>query len=187
VAALRGRPPTGWTNPPVWRWTLAGNIYVADRNNHRVQKWTPDGSVTTVAGGNGQGSEPSKLNSPFGVALDTVSNSIIVSDPGNNRVQKWALTATEGYTLSGFFAPVDMPETVNTVTAGRTVPLKFEVFDGSTELTDPAVVASFVVSPTSCSNFGAAEVDEVEFTTTGATSLRYDTTAGHFVQRGVSR
>jgi hypothetical protein len=32
------------------------------------------------------------------------------------------------------------------------------------------------------SDFGAAEVDEVEFTTTDATSLRYDSTAGHFVQ-----
>ncbi len=38
--------------------------------------------------------------------------------------------------MKGFYAPVDVNGVLNTVKGGSTVPLKFEVFAGSTELTD---------------------------------------------------
>ncbi|MFC9918625.1 PxKF domain-containing protein [Agromyces binzhouensis] len=85
------------------------------------------------------------------------------------------------WTLAGFTAPVDMGRTWNTVKGGSTVPLKFEVFAGATELTDTAVVDRFTATPTLCPGADAL-TDAIEFTTTGGTALRYDATGGQFVQ-----
>lgn len=82
------------------------------------------------------------------------------------------------WTLKGFQAPVDMGGTLNTAKNGSTVPLKFEVFKGTTELTDTAVVKTFT-QKTNCVS-GTTE-DAIENYATGATSLRYDATSGQFV------
>lgn len=84
------------------------------------------------------------------------------------------------YTVSGFYAPVDLQPAVNVVKGGRTVPLKFEVFGDGVELTDTAVVSGFDVTLESCQS--GLPTDTVEFTTTGGTSLRYDADAGQFIQ-----
>jgi hypothetical protein len=68
----------------------------------------------------------------------------------------------------------------NTVKGGSTVPLKFEAFAGS-ELTSTSAVKSFTQKAVTCPN-SSATVDEIEFTTTGGTALRYDSTAGQFIQ-----
>ena len=44
------------------------------------------------------------------------------------------------WTVSGFHQPVDMSGVWNTVKGGATVPLKFEIFAGSTEVTDLSVI-----------------------------------------------
>jgi hypothetical protein len=84
------------------------------------------------------------------------------------------------WTLKGFYQPVDMNGVYNVVKGGSTVPLKFEVFAGPAELTAITVVKSFVVTKVACE--GNATFDDIELTTTGGTSLRYDTTAGQFIQ-----
>jgi hypothetical protein len=84
------------------------------------------------------------------------------------------------WTLGGFFQPVDMNNVLNTVKAGSTVPLKFTAYSGSTELTDVAIVQSFVQTRISCD--ATAPQDDIEVTTTGGTSLRYDPTARQFIQ-----
>jgi hypothetical protein len=83
------------------------------------------------------------------------------------------------WTLKGFYQPVDMGGTWNTVKGGSTVPLKFEIFAGTTELTGVDAVRTFNVNPVSCAN---SVMDAIELTTTGATLLRYDAVAGQFVQ-----
>jgi hypothetical protein len=88
--------------------------------------------------------------------------------------------SVQAWRLSGFYQPVDMNGVWNTVKGGSTVPLKFEVF-AATELTDISVVDSFTVKGVACPSGGAA-VDDVELTTTGGTTLRYDTTGGQFIQ-----
>lgn len=88
---------------------------------------------------------------------------------------------TPKYTLSGFYHPVDMGGVYNTVKGGATVPLKFEVFWGDTEQTDISVVDRFEVTPIACPN-ATAMTDGIEFTATGGTTLRYDGTAGQFIQ-----
>jgi len=86
------------------------------------------------------------------------------------------------YTLSGFYQPVDMSGVFNTVKGGSTVPLTFEVFDSASgiEQTDVAVIDRFEVTPIACPN--GNPMTDVEFTTTGGTSLRYDVTEGQFIQ-----
>ena len=72
----------------------------------------------------------------------------------------------------------------NTAKGGSTVPLKFNLYNAQagTQLTSTSSVQSFdLVKLTNCS--GTAADDAVDyFTTTGATSLRYDGTAGQFIQ-----
>jgi hypothetical protein len=68
----------------------------------------------------------------------------------------------------------------NTVKGGSTVPLKFELFAGQTELANTSVVSSFKTTKITCS--GAVLEDAIENLATGGTSLRYDTTAGQFIQ-----
>ena len=95
-------------------------------------------------------------------------------------------TATLNYevlawTMKGFYQPVDMSGVWNTVKGGSTVPLKFEIFAGSTEKTDTSAVTSFTQQQVTCPG-GTAVTDAIEITTTGGTNLRYDTTGGQFVQ-----
>jgi len=91
----------------------------------------------------------------------------------------FALAVPVEWTLKGFYQPVDMNGVYNIVKGGSTVPLKFEVFDGSIELTDVASIKSLTYAQTTC--YANAITDEIETTATGDTSLRYDLTAGQFI------
>jgi len=85
------------------------------------------------------------------------------------------------WTVSGYHRPVDMG-TWNSVKGGSTVPLKFEVLAGSEELTSVEQIgATFSVTGIACPGSGTV-ADPIEMTTSGGTSLRYDATAGQFVQ-----
>ena len=85
----------------------AGNIYVADYGNYRVQKFlagsTSASNGLTVAGGNGSGSAANQLNAPWSVMVDTSGN-LYVSDDGNDRVQMFpanSTSTTNGITVAG--------------------------------------------------------------------------------------
>ncbi|MBO9154578.1 IPT/TIG domain-containing protein [Chitinophaga sp. GCM10012297] len=70
----------------------AGNIYVADRDNHAIRKITPAGEVSTLAGGNGAGyadgaGAAAKFNQPLDVAVDAAGN-VYVADNLNHRIRK---------------------------------------------------------------------------------------------------
>ena len=72
----------------------ADNVYIADRDNHRIRVIDPAGTITTVAGsgergfgGDGGPAADALLNRPLGVAVDGVGN-VFVADEGNRRVRK---------------------------------------------------------------------------------------------------
>ena len=78
-----------------------GNIYIADRGNHRIRKVTVGtGVITTVAGtgtagrtGDGAAATSARINNPDDVALDSDGN-IYIADTSNNQIRKVTVTAT---------------------------------------------------------------------------------------------
>lgn len=79
----------------------AGNMYISDSNNHRIQKWNNGASQgVTVAGGNGSGNAPRQLYYPSFVFVDAVGN-IYICDSSNDRIQKWASGSSQGITVAG--------------------------------------------------------------------------------------
>ncbi len=69
----------------------AGNVYVSDQVNNRVQKWAPGATYgVTVAGGNGQGGSQNQLYSPKGISVDGQGN-VYIADAFNNPIQEWGM------------------------------------------------------------------------------------------------
>ncbi|WP_117879554.1 NHL domain-containing protein [Aureibaculum luteum] len=76
----------------------SGNIYIVDRDNHRVRKITTDGIINTIVGtgstgfsgggfnGDGQLGTATIINKPTGVAVDNDGN-VIFADYNNQRIR----------------------------------------------------------------------------------------------------
>lgn len=140
--------------------------------------YTPCTATVTGAGGLDQGLTVTYTNNTGpGTATATATYTETANHLGSTGSATFEVAA---WTLKGFYAPVDMNGVWNTVKGGSTVPLKFEVFAGTTELTATTAVASFTATKVSCTS-GSEDVVET-FTTTGGTSLRYDSTGGQFIQ-----
>jgi hypothetical protein len=78
----------------------AGNTYIADQDNNRVRKVTPDGTITTFAGngiavssGDGGPATQASLNDPIGVTADGSGN-VYVSEFSGNRIRRIARDGT---------------------------------------------------------------------------------------------
>ena len=121
------------------------------------------------------------IRDSYSTAVGTHTLTATATDAVGNTATETRTYTVAAWTLSGFFQPVDMGGVWNTVKNGSSVPLKFKVFAGSTELTDTSAVAGFTVKGVACPSATAA-TDDIELTTTGGTSLRYDSTGGQFVQ-----
>ncbi len=63
-----------------------GKVYIADFYNHRVQKFSADGTFLTAFGSKGNGDGEFS----YAIAVDVADDgSVFVADFGNNRIQKW--------------------------------------------------------------------------------------------------
>jgi len=80
----------------------AYNFYVADRLNHRIQKYCVGGLVGKIVAGNGTpGLSLNQLNIAPRVILDS-NEDLYIADAANNRIQFWKNGATSGTTLAGW-------------------------------------------------------------------------------------
>ena len=70
--------------------SLAGYVYVLDKGNNRVTKWS-DGAPTPTSEFGSLGSENGQLKTPWGVARDSSGN-VWVGDVGNNRIEEFDST-----------------------------------------------------------------------------------------------
>ena len=72
----------------------AGNLYIADRDNHRVRRIDSSGIITTIAGtgergfsGDGGPAAAAQLDVPEGVAVDGAGN-LYIADKLNHRIRR---------------------------------------------------------------------------------------------------
>ncbi len=80
---------------------IAGNVYIADTDNHRVRRINRrTETMTTLAGtgvsgfsGDGGPASEAQLNQPVGVAVDIAGN-VYIADRGNRRIRKVDLLQT---------------------------------------------------------------------------------------------
>ncbi len=70
-----------------------GAVYIADRDNHRVRRVSPEGTIETVAGTGMAGDSGdfgpatrASLNTPVAVAVDHAGN-LYIADQGNHRIR----------------------------------------------------------------------------------------------------
>ncbi|NLE75221.1 MAG: hypothetical protein GX605_00535 [Chloroflexi bacterium] len=79
-----------------------GNLYVSDWVNHRIRKITPDGTVSTLAGGGAPGpygalidgpADVARFFGPEGLDVDAQGN-VFVADTLNNRIRRIAIDGT---------------------------------------------------------------------------------------------
>ncbi len=71
----------------------SGNIIVADAGNDAIRSVAADGTVTTLAGGNGAGTRDgpcreAQFTGPSGVVSDPERGSLYVSDSGSHRIRR---------------------------------------------------------------------------------------------------
>jgi uncharacterized protein (TIGR03437 family) len=71
----------------------AGNLYIADRNNHSIRVVSPDGNIRTAVGNGSPGffgdagpATNALLDSPEGIALDSSGN-LYIADTANDRIR----------------------------------------------------------------------------------------------------
>ena len=93
----------------------SGDVYIADRHNHRVRMITSTGTISTIAGsgipsfsggfsGDGAGANASTLARPSGVSVDGAGN-IYIADTGNQRIRQVSggmVTTVAGTNQQGF-------------------------------------------------------------------------------------
>lgn len=112
-------------------------------------------------------------------APGTTTVSCTATDSRGNTSDAGTFDVTVSFTFNGFFAPVDNG-ILNTIKGGQSVPIKWAIPNGSGGfISSLGVVERVTQSKFTCT--AGAPTDAIEAPTSGATSLRYDTTANQYI------
>src|SRR5258706_8398387 len=85
---------------------LDGNVYVADQNNHRIQKFHPDGTLISEWGS--FGTDPGQMEFPSGIAVSP-SGDVYTVENHSHRISHFTSTGAFVAIIGGpgiFFYPV---------------------------------------------------------------------------------
>jgi Bacterial Ig-like domain (group 3)/NHL repeat len=98
-------------NPAAVAYDAAGNLYLADANNHVIREISTSGIITTIAGtgiegysGDGAAATTAQLDTPTGIAVDASGN-IYIADSHNHRIREISggtITTIAGTGTPGF-------------------------------------------------------------------------------------
>jgi len=95
----------------------AGNVYVADRDNNRIQKFTSDGTFILAFTGP-PNPDPNHFNGPSHLALDPQGN-LLVSNEGGYRIEKFSPSGAYLATYGDLATFRDNPRGVAADSAGN--------------------------------------------------------------------
>ncbi|UVJ39277.1 PxKF domain-containing protein [Arthrobacter sp. CJ23] len=192
-ATSSGEGPAVSVQSP-WFEDIAGNVTPAgaDSRTFKIDKGNPTAAFNSTLGNayfGSVGSVPTctasdDVSGPAGCVVTGYSTQVGTHTLTATAMDNAGRTATAqqsytvmAWTLKGFYQPIDMGGVLNTVKGGSTVPAKFEVFAGATELTDTSLVSLNAAKIKCTLEF----LDDIELTASGNTSLRYDATGGQFI------
>ena len=103
MATICGTTPDKLCRPFDLTLDWAGNLYITDRSNHRVQKFSRGSSIGSTVAGNRNGTagtDLSHFNGPVGIQVDDDGN-LYVADHFNHRVLFWPVGSQSGSIIAG--------------------------------------------------------------------------------------
>lgn len=87
-----------------------GNVYISEVNNKTIRKVNTSGIISTIAGigtagfsGDGCAAIAAQLNSPAGIAVDSMFN-LFISDNANNRIRKVIANTAPHFSLGPVYS-----------------------------------------------------------------------------------
>ena len=110
-----------------------GNVFIADKNNHKIRKVDQSGTISTYAGngtlgfsGDGGSALAATLNNPTGLALDNAGN-LYITDQGNHRIRR--IDAVTGIisTIAGTGIPGFNGDNISAISANLNSPSDIEL------------------------------------------------------------
>jgi hypothetical protein len=162
-------------NIPKWKpFSLSGKVSDPE-DGDLAASWTITGPANATFSGESGDVLPPGGTWPAGEYTITLDG---MDSNGNHPAPTSVKVHVVDYAFGGFLQPVDNPPTLNTVRAGRTVPVKWQLRDGGVFVTELYVVEAIRFGATNC---GAAPTDAIETVATGGTSLRYESGTNQFV------
>jgi len=165
-----------------------GNIYIADRDNHRIRKVALEGIISTVAGtgntgtaggglnadGDGGPATQAQLDSPSSVTVDAKGN-LYIADTGHGRVRQ--------VTPAGIIQAVSFPGLISPVYALADSAGNLYVSDTGlgaiVSITPLGAISSLADQLNSPGGFAFDPSGNLYFTETGAARVRRRDTAGN--------